>query len=383
MADSVLLNGKTVSEKERNYGIDLLRVISMFMVVLLHLNKFSDLLKNYEANTIGYIGVWALEAFAICAVNVYAMISGYVLLNSKFKLKRLLQLYLEVLFFSLISYVLMAVIKDRFFGFKDFIKGLVFILPLSGEPFWYFKAYFLLFFVFPLLNILAKNMNKRQFILLFIVVTVCVSFIAHYAYDFGFNAGYSFIWLVVMYLLGAYFKKYGLLKTSGRKNILLYVLFSVIILLILIINNALPPIQVSTEGNTLDLKYDSYAYTSVFVVFQSIFLFNAFAKIKLRNDGVKKITLKLSQLTFGIYVVHCSLYGRALLKFASFIGDLSPWLTVPLIFGLAIAYFAGFALIAYLKQLLFKYAKIDDITFKVGDFIQNKISAFADKKAEE
>ena len=40
MADSVLLNGKTVSEKERNYGIDLLRILSMFMVVVLHVNKY-------------------------------------------------------------------------------------------------------------------------------------------------------------------------------------------------------------------------------------------------------------------------------------------------------------------------------------------------------
>ena len=80
-----LLNAK-ISQGNRNYGIDLLRILSMFMVVLLHVNNFGGLLGHYDANSLGYVFVWFSEAFAICAVNVYAMISGYVLLNSKLKL---------------------------------------------------------------------------------------------------------------------------------------------------------------------------------------------------------------------------------------------------------------------------------------------------------
>lgn len=175
-----MLNKKNFVGGGRNYGIDLLRIFSMFMVVLLHVNNFPGLLSFYDKNSLEYIFVWLTEAFAICAVNVYAVISGYVLLNSKFKLKRILQLYLEVLFFNFLSYVLIIVTKGEWSGVKEFIKGIVFILPLSGNDLWYFKAYFLLFFTFPLLNILVKNMNKRQFILLFSVIFVFLCVISPY-----------------------------------------------------------------------------------------------------------------------------------------------------------------------------------------------------------
>lgn len=64
--------------KEKNYGIDALRMLAMFMVVILHiliqggvLNASGRFLSQYEAG-------WLLESVAFCAVDVYALISGYV-----------------------------------------------------------------------------------------------------------------------------------------------------------------------------------------------------------------------------------------------------------------------------------------------------------------
>ena len=384
MADNVLLNGNTVGARERNYGIDLLRVISMFMVVLLHVNLCVGLLDYYEANTLGYIFVWGIEAFAFCSVNVYAIISGYVLFNSRFKLKRLLQLYLEVLFFNLVSHVLMATINHQFYGFKDFIKGFIFIMPLKSRSAWYFNAYFLLFLIYPLLNLLTINMNKRQFIFLFIILGVLSCILLPYIYHFDFAEGYSFIWIVSLYFVGVYFKKYGFFKLSAFKNCICYVGVTMLILLIRIINNILPPLNVVTlSGYRMNLKYEPYLYTSIFVILQSVFLFNGFAKIKVKNNVFQKILLTLSPLAFGIYVVHLTPYARMFFNNFLFIKELSVWLLIPLIFACAVMVFSICALIVWVKQLLFKYTKIDDLTFKVGDFIQNKITAFADKKAEE
>lgn len=382
MADSVLLNGKTVSEKERNYGIDLLRILSMFMVVVLHVNKYANLLGNYNADS--YVFVWFSEAFAICAVNVYAIISGYVLFNSKFKLKRLLQLYIEVLFFRLISYVLMATVYDNFYGFTDLIKGLIFVLPLQGTYFWYFKAYFLLYLIFPILNIAVKNMTKGQFILLFTVLAVFVCIVTQYGYGWGFEEGYSFIWLVAMYFIGAYFKKFGLLKISALKGFLIYCGLSILILAWKTLNDlVLPPIKINTVKEAFDFKYDPIAYTSIFVVLQAVFLFNSFAKIQIKSGFWQKAVLFVSPLTFGVYSVHCTDFVKVLLGKFDFIINSSVLLIIPLTIGCALAVFIGCAVIEWIKQQIFKYAKIDKLTFKVGDFIQNKITAFADKKAEE
>ena len=73
------------NKRERNYGIDLLRIVSMLMVVVLHVLGQGGVLKTSTPLSIGYSVAWILEIAAYCAVNCYALISGYVGVNSKFK----------------------------------------------------------------------------------------------------------------------------------------------------------------------------------------------------------------------------------------------------------------------------------------------------------
>ena len=70
---------------ERKYGIDLLRMIAMFMVVILHVLGQGGILNTVSSLSLNYEIAWFLEISAYCAVNCYALISGYVGINSKFK----------------------------------------------------------------------------------------------------------------------------------------------------------------------------------------------------------------------------------------------------------------------------------------------------------
>lgn len=71
----------------RNYGIDALRIVSMLMVVTLHVLGHGGVLKIAESEK--YWIVWFLEISAYCAVNCYALISGYVGVYSKYKFSNL------------------------------------------------------------------------------------------------------------------------------------------------------------------------------------------------------------------------------------------------------------------------------------------------------
>ena len=66
------------SMEERNYGIDLLRIVSMMMVVLLHVLGQGGILDGSDPLTVKSETAWLLEIGAYSAVNIYAMISGYV-----------------------------------------------------------------------------------------------------------------------------------------------------------------------------------------------------------------------------------------------------------------------------------------------------------------
>ena len=71
--------------KTRNYGIDFLRMISMIMIVMLHTLGHGGILRSVSFLSVHYQIAWLLEVIAFGAVNTYAMISGFVSVDSHFR----------------------------------------------------------------------------------------------------------------------------------------------------------------------------------------------------------------------------------------------------------------------------------------------------------
>lgn len=83
---------------KRNFGVDIARIMSMFMVVVIHNLNQGGVLKNTTSVT-GFLSSYELFNLSIVAVNVFALITGYVYSGKGIKLKRVVGLYLEVLFY--------------------------------------------------------------------------------------------------------------------------------------------------------------------------------------------------------------------------------------------------------------------------------------------
>ena len=63
--------------KERNYGIDLLRVISMIGVMTLHVLGHGGVLAITKILTLNYNIAWLLNILFCSAVNCFVLITGY------------------------------------------------------------------------------------------------------------------------------------------------------------------------------------------------------------------------------------------------------------------------------------------------------------------
>ena len=90
---------------ERNHGIELLRIFAMLLAAVLHILKKGGVITASEGNLAAYSTVWLLEAAAYCAVNCYALISGYVGYSDRpkpLRLARCIELWLQVVFYSVI-----------------------------------------------------------------------------------------------------------------------------------------------------------------------------------------------------------------------------------------------------------------------------------------
>ena len=112
---------------ERNYGIDLLRMLSMFLVCILHILEQGGVIGASKALSAQYETAWFMDIAAFCAVNCFALISGYVCIDAKYKYSNGIMLYLKVIFYTLVITALFAIIKPDTVGAGDaFASGYLF-----------------------------------------------------------------------------------------------------------------------------------------------------------------------------------------------------------------------------------------------------------------
>lgn len=67
----------------REYGIDILRILSMMMVLILHVFSNGGALNHLIPGTSNYYVGWLLEAMCFCAVDIFAIMTGYLMVDRK------------------------------------------------------------------------------------------------------------------------------------------------------------------------------------------------------------------------------------------------------------------------------------------------------------
>ena len=96
--------------KERNYGIDLLRIVLMMMVILGHLFAHTELRATLPLFSPSWFFTWIVQTITICSVDCFILISGYFGYNSKVKAYSVVSLWGKVLFYSIIIPIVLSLI---------------------------------------------------------------------------------------------------------------------------------------------------------------------------------------------------------------------------------------------------------------------------------
>lgn len=192
---------------EREYGIDLLRIVAAFYVIVLHTVRQGGILEAATTDTYQFYVCQAMISLAYCAVNLYGLISGYVGYSDTekpFQPAKLLLLWLEVVFYG----VGITLLSSVFFPAASASEYWSFAyLPLSKNTYWYFTAYCALFFFIPLLNSCVRHSSSNNLRFFFLSMIFFFSPFESSHGTFYTNCGYSFLWLMILYLCGAIMKK--------------------------------------------------------------------------------------------------------------------------------------------------------------------------------
>ena len=81
----------------RNWGIEGMKVFSMLLIITLHIFIHSDLILSPAFTSLEKNVYYLGQSICMCGVNCYAIITGYLCLDSKFRISRFLNFWLCVL----------------------------------------------------------------------------------------------------------------------------------------------------------------------------------------------------------------------------------------------------------------------------------------------
>ena len=268
-------------KNERNYGIDLLRLVLMYMVCMLHTLGQGGILSACESGTTEYKVFWFMEILAYCAVDGFAIISGYTAVDKPRKFEKLADMWFQAFFYSfIVTVILILAGLNPEWNVKGLIKR---ALPVTFETFWYFTAFFALFFAIPLLNRFVFSIDERTAKISLILVVALFSCMGLVADAFKTQSGYSALWLMVLYCVGALAKRGKVFER--KRTITLIIMWMACIL-------ATWYVQVFLGIGRLT------NYVSPTTLASGLIMVVLFSRLRLKGTVISK----LSPLAFGIYL---------------------------------------------------------------------------------
>ena len=355
----------------RNYGIDFLRIFSMLLVLLLHILGAGGVLSGTQPLSGNYATAWLLETAAYCAVNCYALISGFVGYRSKTKYTNLALLWIQVVLVSVAVNLGFWIADPSAFDTETLLRS---FFPVLNNYGWYFTCYFALFFFMPLLNHAICTMKERELKIL------CGSWIgvlsilgtASLQDIFQLQDGYSVLWLGALYLLGGCIGRFGWFRNISKPKLLLIYGGSILLawgtkLILETISS--PTVYKFTYSEVL------IRYKSPTILIAAVALLLLFSSLNLPK--ILKITVKfLAPAAFGVYIIHMhpKIWNTVIVgKFAPLATDGICWMILKTLGTVLILYLA-FSLLDLLRHWLFRGLKLKERLSAFEEKIRNRDS---------
>lgn len=288
--------------KERNLNIELCRIFAMFIIVL---NHFAGYIVDLQPGVFENSDLWRvflrfMNFGGKIGVNVFVIITGYFMVRSKFKLRKLFAMWTEVLTFSVGIYIISLLLGIVEFSLKDLVIA---VMPVSFNCYWFFTVYIVLYILSPIINKLINAMNKRElwcvaiggFAVFCLWPTIVMRDIFHS----------ELLWFIYLYIVGG-----GLRNCTSRvqtqKSSLYFILMVINILFV----------QVTTVlidySPTLYSIFDDILYfrnMNIVTGFScSVLIFLFFRSLKLDGVRCRKTILFFSTSAFAVYLLHMNHY---------------------------------------------------------------------------
>lgn len=203
-------------KKVRESNFELLRIICMMLIISFHYVYKGNFV--FESFTLNKMIVKTFFMFGEIGVNCFILITGYFQIKKTFKWRKLALLSLEVWFYYLLNYIIAIKMGVVPFSYRALF------FPIILNRYWFVTVYALIYVFSPFINFIIIQMKQRLH-LKFMIMCLLVWSMIPTVFGVLTNDTESqlyfnrFIWLVIVYMVGAYCRLYQSVIFSNKKNV--------------------------------------------------------------------------------------------------------------------------------------------------------------------
>lgn len=298
-------------EKDRIYALDAIRFVALLLVVLLHsagLYYIDQSSGTFIVNT-QTEPIVDIASIGRAGVPLFVMISGYLLLPIKvscreFYSRRFARVLIPFLFWSIVY----AVFDSFVFSGAGVVHCIKYILHIpinfTTVHLWYIYMLIGLYLLVPIISPWIEKAEKKEitfFLTLWLLCTVSTYIYLRFQQILGeaswnqYSTIYYFQGFVGFFVLGAFFKKFGLI--SFRLSFFIFA-FGYLMTIILIHLG----IHFSVEETIFNTIWN---YCSINIALMTIGLFGIIYYCSNKTFfRAKSFVVDVSQRSYGIYLAH-------------------------------------------------------------------------------
>lgn len=279
--------------KQRNSSMEILRIIAMFLIIFSH----------YTAHGVGPVYnetfngiITALLKTGNLGTDIFVVLSGYFLINSKFSVKKVFTLISQVFFYSVSIYAICCLTSIETFSIRNAVISL---FPTTFTQYWFFTTYIVMYLLSPYLNKLLNSSSRATHLkMIFITGFIWLIIPTFTSRNLACN---EFTTFLVLYAIGAYIRKYPDNIISKKKNDTVIVILCTVFICFFTIG-ILRLFPTLSERATF-----FHSKQSIFIVLIAVGLVSCFSKIK---PIYSKTLNAVAGATFGIYLIHDNRFLR-------------------------------------------------------------------------
>ena len=351
----------------------------MINIINLHINLFSGQLSSkFTSNK--YKSIWRLEVFSHPAVDCFGIISGIVGYK-RYKFSNLIYLWITVFFYSIGISLYLFIVKEPRMNKRLLYLSL---FPILIKRHWYVNAYFSMYLLLPFINYGISYLNRdfhRNIVIFFIFfysILNVISKIFRLNSNFNFlSNGYTSMWLLILYIIGAFFGKYIIIDKNKYNSKIFFVSNILLFLFVTLFSSEIyfKLIELKSRIN----KKLFINYLSPTMVIQAITLVMFFSRLKIKNNLLIKIITFITPLNFSAQLIHARLFQtkqKIIKALFVYVKMFNPKLLFFKIYVVGAFIYFICIFIDYFRFLIFKLFKIRQFAI----FIEKEISKIIIKK---